>query len=113
MNLSILTRPNLRGKTRIYFHLEGETLQENMINRTTRPYTEYRKLLPQVYEMAGINPDAKARWSKHAGCTMCPCSPGFILGYTLGIDIHVTVTDVPATTGGPDRDIRAMMFGDE
>ena len=44
--------------------------------------------------------DTKMKFSIHAGCTMCPCSPGFILSNTViyrgePVDIHVekVVTD--------------------
>jgi len=83
-------------KTIVYFWPEGESVLENLANRRNRPYTEYRKLLPEVFKelrSRGINlPDnPKANWSQKAGCS-CGCSPGFILpDYHSCMSIHVTV----------------------
>ena len=66
---------------RIYVHPKGETILENLfIGRHNRPYKMYRELiLPTVLEELGWDTDTKLRWSQKAGCTMCPCSPGFIV----------------------------------
>lgn len=79
---------------RVYIHIDGESIIENLENRRTRPYTFYKKnVLPVVFEVLGLQPE-KASWSQKAGCTMCPCSPGFILRESrLNFDIHVTITD--------------------
>lgn len=67
-------------RPRIYFFHVGETIIDNLRNRRNRPQDEYRKLLPEVLERAGIPQEcvAKIRWSQKAGCT-CGCSPGFIV----------------------------------
>lgn len=103
-----------QSKPRVYFWPEGETVLENLCRRTTRPHTEYRKFLDDVMATAmklsgrASLMGAKGNWSKHAGCTMCPCSPGFILSghsvHLFGYDIHVTISQeaVPPTTGGPE-----------
>ena len=37
-------------------------------------------LLDEALVRAGIDPDTvRVNWSKHAGCSVCPCSPGFII----------------------------------
>lgn len=93
-------RPSM---SRIYFWPE-ESAVENLENRRTRPYIEYKKLIPYVLEMAQIGHfrffhNVTARWSQKAGCA-CGCSPGFILDgrlvpVSLGVfgtyDIHVTI----------------------
>ncbi len=81
-------------KSRVYFFPENETVLENLLQgRHNRPFREYRKLLPFVLRHLGQD-TPKASWSSKAGCSMCPCSPGFILDTTaLGIDIFVTVID--------------------
>lgn len=71
-------------KPRVYF-FHDESILENLENRRSRPYNEYRKLMPEVLKKANKNPDfadipenTKAAWSQKAGCS-CGCSPGFIL----------------------------------
>ena len=80
-------------KTRIYFHPSSETVMENLMNRKSRPYNEYRKMLPKLFEQLGWN-DGKimprAKWSQFAGCS-CPCSPGFVVDNVYGRNIFVDV----------------------
>ena len=72
-------REKWNGKSRVYIFPKGENLVENLINRRTRPYTEYRKqVMPDVLEAMGLPRDTKVKWSRYAGCS-CPCSPGFIV----------------------------------
>ena len=79
-------------KPRIYFFIEDETIFDNLMNRRSRPYDEYRKLLPKVFKKAGIKADTKARWSQRAGCS-CGCSPAFIVD--IGHDqFHLEGTEV-------------------
>lgn len=79
-------------KRRIFFSPPpGEGTLEQMFARRHRPYREYRKLLPQVFEMAGMPADSKASWSQRAGCSFCPCSPGFLVPGYPGDAIWVTL----------------------
>ncbi len=84
-------------RPRIYVSPEGETIMENFTSgRHTRPYTQYKQeVLPQLFRALGLDASSiKVGWSKKAGCTMCPCSPGFIVkDGNVPFDIHVTVTD--------------------
>lgn len=81
-------------ETRIYVSEASETLEENILKRFSgiepNP-TWYKKfILPRVLRAAGISSDVRVRWSRKAGCSMCPCSPGFIVvGERLGRDIYV------------------------
>jgi hypothetical protein len=59
----------------MYFDPVGETFMESFVLRRTRPHTEYRKLLPKVFEKLKMEP-VKVSWSQRAGCP-CGCSPGF------------------------------------
>lgn len=105
--LSITTR-QLKGKeignkTRVYFHASGESIGEQLFNRHDRPYKLYRNFVPAVLKAAAqllsedwqkqrINdPSVKFGWDKHAGCTMCPCSPGFVLTTRVNVDIYVSI----------------------
>lgn len=66
--------------SRVYIHPVGENVWNQLFNRHARPYTVWRKhVMPRVLKKLGLPADTKFRWSKHAGCSMCPCSPGFIL----------------------------------
>jgi len=60
----------------IYVNLTGETIWENLQNRRTRPYTEWRRLLAPLAAELGIPEGARLAWNRRAGCS-CPCSPGF------------------------------------
>lgn len=81
------------ARTRIYIHPHGETLIDNLMNRRTRPYNEYRKLLPDILTAVGLDPKLaeSARWSQKAGCG-CGCSPGFIINNDYGKSIWAAVT---------------------
>lgn len=87
---------------RVYVWPEGETILDNLANRKTRPYNEFRKLVEQP-ALAALGLDSKTHrlaWSQYAGCS-CPCSPGFIVKSRDGhdyrsskkVDLHCTVVD--------------------
>lgn len=85
-------REGNRRRARIYFWLKEETILENLFEgRHTRPYIEFKKLIPQILKAAGL-PDQKVRWSQRAGCS-CLCSPGFVTVKSVFADqsneIHV------------------------
>lgn len=88
-------KPRAFEETRIYISDKNESLTDNIAKRLSgiRPDPNFfRKfILPRVRRMAGIAPDVKIRWSSKAGCSMCPCSPGFIVtGERVGREISVT-----------------------
>ena len=120
MNFTI-TDVNIRGETvfnrygepkkkhdKLYIWTTGETIMENLVNRRSRPYDYYkREVIPQLMEkLKEERPkvydklkDVKWSWNKNCGCSMCPCSPGFIgdvnrgYGKLYSISVNVTVTD--------------------
>lgn len=80
--------------TRVYIHPQGETLMDNLMNRRTRPYNEYRKqVMPAVIQALGLPAGTKVKWSQYAGCS-CPCSPGFIVEGVRGKSVFVDVEAV-------------------
>jgi hypothetical protein len=97
--LILMANPRQGGyktKTRIYIWPEGETLQENLNNRRSRPLGLYRESAFKALDNLKINRSKlSVKWSQKAGCG-CGCSPGFIVdGWdpTLdGKDLHVTIT---------------------
>lgn len=73
---------------------KNESVIAHLNRRRYRPYQEYRKLLPKIYEQLNLPSETKANWSQYAGCS-CPCSPGFIMrlpdGFFYERDIFITV----------------------
>ncbi len=75
-------------------------------NRFNKPYKVYKKELlplvmkeiqkrfPQSYDdVKGL----KWSWRQSAGCSMCPCSPGFIGDTKKQLDVHTFYVTVKIT----------------
>lgn len=82
---------------RIYIHLKDESILENLQNRHSRPYNEYRKLFPSLTKTLRLKSELRANWSQYAGCS-CGCSPAFIVKnpgeVRLAHDLHILVDSV-------------------
>lgn len=87
---------------KMYIFIHDETIRENLLNRRTRPYNEYKKhIIPKVMEsISKTHPqlfarikDVKWGWDRYCGCQSCPCSPGFVGegAYYESTDIYVTI----------------------
>jgi len=76
----------------LYFHIEKESILQNLSERHNRPYQEYRKVIPEILKQLNIDSEKVTyKWSQKAGCS-CPCSPGFIVrGLDETSDIFVTI----------------------
>lgn len=84
--------PWRKSKVRVFVFPAGETLLDNLvIGRLSRPVAAYRTALPAIFAAAGIDQGTKARWDQHAGCSMCPCSPGFVLDLKGRVDVFADV----------------------
>lgn len=84
------------AKTRIFLNIEGESILENFVNRTSRPAREWGKIIRnEVLPALGME-GVKARWSQKAGCSMCPCSPGWILDGRIIAKDHTKADDTDA-----------------
>lgn len=79
--------------------IDKESIMDNLVNRHDRPYKDYRKyVIPLVMESIkknypeeyGLMDGVKWKWDQYAGCSMCPCSPGFVGGGNR-LDIFVTI----------------------
>lgn len=75
---------------------------EDFINRTRRPYNDWRQPTKDALATVGVAYKTM-NWSQNAGCSMCPCSPGFILKQGTyaplsegHFDIWVTLMGAPA-----------------
>ena len=69
----------------------NETVMEHLENRRSRPYTALKPVLAQLLVQNGIRFE-KLRYSRYAGCSMCPCSGGFFIdGGKPGVDYFVKV----------------------
>ena len=76
-----------RDSNKAYIWVDGESVLENLMNRRSRPYKFYQEeILPTILrEIDAKHPeyqiDTNAKnwgWRSKCGCSMCPCSPGFI-----------------------------------
>lgn len=82
-----------RNSSHLYVGIQNESIMENLtFGRHNRPHKAYETHLLPLLAERGINV-TQAFWSKNAGCSMCPCSPGFILPLApANTDYHVTIT---------------------
>lgn len=79
-------------KIRVFFLSEEVslfTLNQELWAHKINPVQVFRKLMPQVLEQVGLNPNMKGRWSRKAGCA-CGCSPGFVMDDRGMFDVYVT-----------------------
>lgn len=81
--------------TRIYCFPAGETILDNfMEGRHTRPHLVLKRdVIPKALEALKLPANTKVRWSIYAGCS-CPCSPGFIVNASRGVDVYITYKDI-------------------
>lgn len=117
------TAREMNAKPRLYVGIESETVLENLENRTRRPSGLYREMVKQEFanlDWFGIHLNLdEMRWSQKAGCSMCPCSPGFILSdrsfhfrdfSAYRYDVWVTMVDAPAVDESkPARNIGILV----
>lgn len=98
----IVTRPmDVRHKLpRVYFFPQGAVL----LNLPEAEYVKAcRKLLPEVAKRLDIKIE-RAGWDWKAGCSVCFCSPGFIISVgTATEDIFVNVDDELALKAEKDQ----------
>ena len=83
-----------RDRNKAYIFVSGESVIENLMNRRSRPYKFYQQnVLPIVLaEVKEKYPDLQISldpkdwgWRQSCGCSMCPCSPGFIQKNDYGV----------------------------
>lgn len=91
----ITKRDSRQAEVRIYIWPKKETVMDNLVNRHSRPYKDWKPLaeeaLAKVTNVAVKDNPYKIGWSQKAGCN-CGCSPGFIVrGLREYYDIHVDV----------------------
>lgn len=85
---------------RIYIFHNNESVMAMFANRRKRPTTLYEKeILPLLRERFGIPAEVKIHWSKKAGCSTCPCSPGYIIKDKTfpNSEVYVDITGAPRT----------------
>jgi hypothetical protein len=56
----------------------GEDVWTHLANRRSRDYNTLRPLIAAKLREMGVE-FVKLSWSRYAGCSMCPCSGGFII----------------------------------
>lgn len=76
-----------RDSNKAYVWVSGESVMENLINRHSRPYKFYQEnILPEILKQVDAeHPEYRIStnvkdwgWRSKCGCSMCPCSPGFV-----------------------------------
>jgi hypothetical protein len=76
-----------RDSNKAYVWVSGESIAENLTERRSRPYKYYQEnILPEILRQVDAkHPEYKISinvkdwgWRQKCGCSMCPCSPGFI-----------------------------------
>lgn len=82
-------------QSKVFFWPETFTLDEHLDGRFKRPYERLRMRMRSVWRLADIPQEEwprtrEVKWSQKAGCSVCPCSPGFIVARRWGYDLHVT-----------------------
>lgn len=84
-------RVRSRSKTRVFVHLKGESIRNDIVNRRTRPAKLWKPFAVRAAEAMGLKFESLS-WSQKAGCK-CGCSPGFIVkgDHRSGFDVHVTL----------------------
>ena len=89
---------------RMYVAVSDESIIENLENRRRRPFNVYKTMIAES-GISGVLSLETLRWSQHAGCKMCPCSPGFVIpkqGIQIGqtkfehFDVWVTLKGAPS-----------------
>jgi hypothetical protein len=79
-------------ESRVFPSFEGETIFAHLENRRSRPWQLLKPLVAAELTARGIA-FTKLTWNRYAGCTMCPCSGGFVIeGGETGVDHWVTVS---------------------
>ena len=90
-------RASQKRFTHLYVNPVNESVFENFLNRCDRPVGHYRLAALSALLSLGVDIEkVKLSWNQKAGCSMCPCSPGFIVkvldgSFPLHKDIHVDV----------------------
>lgn len=102
-------------KTRVFVNIKDETVIQNLRSRMAQRAGAPRRLSPRdmrkhilkavverlktEHPKTGITDPKQLRWSAKAGCTMCPCSPGFVVenSYNYRIDVEVEPASTEST----------------
>lgn len=80
-------REPYKYRNKMYVWVSGESVLENLMNRRDRPHVFYKKeIVPLIMEMIKEqNNEVYEKiknhqwgWRQKCGCSMCPCSPGFV-----------------------------------
>lgn len=105
-------KKHLVEKTRLFVQIKDETVIQNLMSRIVQrrggpPRLSERDMrkhilqrvvdrLKEDHPEARITSPSQLHWSRKAGCTMCPCSPGFIVENSFNWSIWVEVEPASA-----------------
>ena len=92
-------------KTRIYVSAKDWNVMDGFLDRVATGGKKAAELHKQIREdgtlarfLTAMQITGKVRWDRHAGCSSCPCSPGFVVEDIDGVkgdkgrEIWLTVT---------------------
>ena len=92
-----------KSANKLYIWPTGESILDNLVNRRSRPHDFYKKeiipvIMNQLQEQFPDEAKYIARenwgWRAKCGCSMCPCSPGFVQNvgnygqYTISAEVE-------------------------
>lgn len=88
-----------------FITVKGENFAQSFARRTTRPFEQWRETVANTLREYGAE-FTGIYWDQRAGCSSCPCSPGFVLVGTreAGTAYYVTIDADAVTT---DEDVAA------
>lgn len=97
------SRDAMSGKSVIYVEVASEAFWDSFANRTSRPFSLWKQPILKHFGKEFPEVDCSGmHWYAKAGCTMCPCSPGFILPNHRGVDYWVKL-DSAIRTEDPEQ----------
>lgn len=111
------SRDGRSGKSIIYVEVENENFWEDFANRTTRPAALWKPAIVAAFKKRYFGANAVdltgMHWYAKAGCSMCPCSPGFILPNHHGVDFNVSVETNVHTTDPAEAEHRLLAVAND
>lgn len=91
-----------KSANKLYIWPTGESILDNLVNRHSRPHDFYKKeVIPVIMKQLQEQFPDEAKyisndnwgWRAKCGCSMCPCSPGFVqntpnMTYTISAEVE-------------------------
>jgi len=91
-------------KSRMFFFLSGS----EMSTLENPPHREYRKIITDILETLGLDPEMKFHWDRLAGNAAEPTLPGFVLDGDFNHNICILYADAEEAEGQPKEDVQVV-----